>query len=314
MKSTVVGSFPVKNHSPSNAKDKLLNALGAYDSFKKSIEDSVIAQLDAGVDIISDGQVRGDMVSIFTQYIPGMKLEDGNTVIVSKIRKPTKEISIDDLKYAKKIINNYYDGNIPEGKGIKGIITGPTTIVHSSRIESFYKNKEDAIIDLAHSLKYEVDAIANKIQPEYIQIDEPFLSTGMVDMKVASEAIDILRENLDIPLAMHVCGTLDNVFNDLAKFNVDILDFEFAGNNVNINVLENNINLVHNKKIGFGCVDSSVNEVDDFDEVDDLVIKAINIVGKDNLILDPDCGLRRAPVDVAFRKLELMNEIKDKYS
>lgn len=314
MKSTVVGSFPVKNHSPSNAKDKLLNALGAYDSFKKSIEDSVIAQLDAGVDIISDGQVRGDMVSIFTQYIPGMKLEDGNTVIVSKIRKPTKEISIDDLKYAKKIINNYYGGNIPEGKGIKGIITGPTTIVHSSRIESFYKNKEDAVIDLAHSLKYEVDAIANKIQPEYIQIDEPFLSTGMVDMKVASEAIDILRENLDIPLAMHVCGTLDNVFNDLAKFNVDILDFEFAGNNVNINVLENNINLVHNKKIGFGCVDSSVNEVDDFDEVDDLVIKAINIVGKDNLILDPDCGLRRAPVDIAFRKLELMNEIKDKYS
>jgi 5-methyltetrahydropteroyltriglutamate--homocysteine methyltransferase len=314
MKSTVVGSFPVEVKEASTAKNKLLNALGAYDPFKESIKDSVIAQLDAGVDIISDGQVRGDMVSIFTRYIPGMKIEDGNTVIVSKIRNPTQEISIKDLQYAKKIMKDYYDGNIPEGHGVKGIITGPNTIIHSSRIAGFYKNKEDAIIDLAHSLKSEVDAIASKVEPVYIQIDEPFLSTGMVDMKVASQAIDILRENLEIPLAMHVCGTLDGVFKDLAKFNVDILDMEFAGNNVNINVLEDNANLILNKKIGFGCVDSSVNTVDNIDDVDDLVVRAINIVGKENLLLDPDCGLRRAPKDVAFEKLRLMNEVKDKYS
>ena len=212
MKSTVVGSFPVEIKEEPSAKNKLLHALGAYDPYKQAIKDCVIAQLDAGVDIISDGQVRGDMVSIFTKYIPGMKIEDGNTIIVSKIRNPTQEISIKDLQYAKKVMKDYYDGNIPEGKGVKGIITGPNTIVHSSRIQFFYKNREDAIIDLAHSLKHEVDAIVKKVEPVYIQIDEPFLSTGMVDMKVASEAIDILRENLEIPLAMHVCGTLDGAF------------------------------------------------------------------------------------------------------
>lgn len=314
MKSTVVGSFPVELKEPSSTKSKLLNALGAYDSFKESIKDSVIAQLDAGVDIISDGQVRGDMVSIFTEYIPGMKIEEGNTVIVSKIRRPTQEISVDDLKYAKKVMKEYYGGNIPEGKGIKGIITGPNTIVHSSRIASFYKNREDAIIDLAHSLKFEVDAIAKKVEPVYIQIDEPFLSTGMVDMKTAREAIDILKEGLEVPLAMHVCGILKDAFADIARFNVDILDFEFAGNNVNLDVLKNNYSLVSNKKIGFGCVDSSVNTVDDVSDVDELVSQAIEIVGKDNLLLDPDCGLRRAPKDVAFEKLKLMNDIKDKYN
>ena len=314
MKSTVVGSFPVDVKGPSSSKDKLLKVFGAYDEYKQSIKDSVIAQLDAGIDIVSDGQVRGDMVSIFTKYIPGMKLEDGNTVIVSKIRSPIQEISVNDLKYAKKVIKDYYNGNSPEGKGIKGIITGPTTIIHSSRIQSFYKNKEDAIIDLAHSLKFEVDAIAKKVEPVYIQVDEPFLSTGMVDMKVAKEAIDILHEGLEIPLAMHVCGTLDNAFKDIAKFNVDILDMEFAGNNVNLDVLKKNADLIQNKKIGFGCVDSSVNEVDDAGDVDDLVSKAIDIVGKDNLLLDPDCGLRRAPRDVAFEKLKLINQVKDKYS
>ena len=314
MKSTVVGSFPASESSPSNFKEKLLNSFGSFDPFKQAIKDSVIAQLDAGVDIISDGQVRGDMVSIFTKYIPGMKIEEGNTFIVSKIRKPTREISIDDLKYAKKVMNDYYNGNIPEGCGVKGIITGPNTIIHSSRIQGFYKNKEDAILDLAHSLKFEVDAIAKKVEPVYIQVDEPFLSTGMVEMKTAREAIDIIKDGLEVPLGMHVCGLLNNAFKDLVKFNVDILDMEFAGNNVNLGVLEKNASLLLNKKVGFGCVDSSVNEVDDVNDVDELVKKAIEIVGKDNLLLDPDCGLRRAPKDVAFEKLKLMNEIKDKYS
>ena len=314
MKSTVVGSFPASESSPSNFKDKLLNSFGAYDPFKEAIKSSVIAQLDAGVDIISDGQVRGDMVSIFTKYIPGMKIEDGNTFIVGKIRNPTQEISVKDLLYAKKVMSEYYDGKIPEGKGIKGIITGPNTIVHSSRITSFYKNKEDAIIDLAHSLKFEADAIARKVEPVYIQLDEPFLSTGMVDMKTAREAIGIIKDGLEVPLGMHVCGILKGAFKDIAKFNVDILDFEFAGNNVNMGVLEENANLLEGKKLGFGCVDSSVNTVDEIEDIDELVSKAIEIVGKDNIILDPDCGLRRAPKDVAFEKLKLMNEIKDKYS
>ena len=314
MKSTVVGSFPASESVPSNFKEKLLKSFGSYDPFKDAIKDSVIAQLDAGVDIVSDGQVRGDMVSIFTKYIPGMKIEEGNTFIVGKIVRPTREISVKDLQFAKKVMEDYYGGKIPEGKGVKGIITGPNTIVHSSRIQYFYKNKEDAIIDLAHSLKHEVDAIAKKVQPVYIQVDEPFLSTGMVDMKTAREAIGILKDGLEVPLAMHVCGLLNNAFKDLATFDIDILDMEFAGNNVNLGVLEENAYLLKDKKVGFGCVDSSVNEVDDVDDVEELVTKAIEIVGKDNLLLDPDCGLRRAPKDVAFEKLRLMNQIKDKYS
>ena len=313
MKSTVVGSYPVELKEPSNFKDKLLKLFGAYDPFKESIKNAVFSQLDAGVDIISDGQVRRDMVSSFSKYIPGFKIEDGNTYIISKIRNPTGEISVHDLLYAKKLIKTYYGGNIPEGKGIKGIITGPSTIIYSSRITSFYKEKDDAIIDLAHSLKKEVDAIENKVNPSYIQVDEPFLSTGMVNMKVAREAIDILHEGLSIPLAMHVCGTLEGAYKDLANFNVDILDFEFAGNNVNLSILEDNIALFHGKKIGFGCIDSSKNEVDSFETTQELISKGVNIVGKDNILLDPDCGLRRAPMDVAFDKLKLMNDIKSKY-
>lgn len=313
MLSTVVGSYPVELKEPAGFKDKLLNTFGAYDPFKESIKQAVFSQLDAGVDIVSDGQVRGDMVSSFSKYIPGFKIKDGNTYVVSKILRPIGEISVKDLLYAKNLISKYYNGNVPEGKGVKGIITGPSTIIHSSRISYFYKEKDDAIIDLAHSLKSEVNAIEHRVKPVYIQVDEPFLSTGMVNMKVAREAIDILRDGLSIPLAMHVCGTLEGAYKDLANFNVDILDFEFAGNNVNLGILEKNIDLFKGKKIGFGCIDSSINEVDSKDKTEELISKGVDIIGKDNILLDPDCGLRRAPMDVAYDKLKLMNDIKDKY-
>lgn len=314
MFSTVVGSFPVEMEEPTSFKDKLLNVFNLYDPYKIAIKNAVYKQLDAGIDVVSDGQVRGDMVTAFTRYIPGMKLEGTQTVINGKIRRPSKEITTSDLRYAESLINKYYDGDIPDKKGIKGIITGPSTIVYSSRISHFYRNKNDAVLDLADSLKYEAMAIEKKVNPKYIQIDEPFLSTGLVDLDNAKEAIDIISERVDVPVSMHVCGTLDNVFKDLTRFNIDILDCEFAGNDVNLDVLKENVNLLKNKKLGFGCIDSSVNEVDSFEDVKNLVGEAISIVGKDNLILDPDCGLRKTSPDVAFEKLKLITKAEKEFS
>lgn len=313
MFSTVVGSFPVKMEEPVSFKDKLLNVFKLYDPYKIAIKRSVYKQLEAGIDVVSDGQVKGDMVTAFTRYIPGMKLEGTQTVINGKIRRPSKDITISDLKYAKYLINKYYDGEIPNKKGIKGIITGPSTIVYSSRISHFYRNKNEAVLDLANSLKYEAIAIEKKVNPKYIQIDEPFLSTGLVDLDNAKEAIDIISESVDVPVSMHVCGTLDNVFKDLTRFNIDILDCEFAGNDINLDVLRKNASLLKNKKLGFGCIDSSVNELDSFEDVKKLVGEAISIVGKDNLILDPDCGLRKTSPDIAFEKLKLITKVEKEF-
>ena len=132
MLSTVVGSLPVEKNKPSNFKDKILNIFGAYDPFKNAIQNAVFTQLDAGVDIISDGQTRGDMISQFSKYIPGMKIENNSTFIVSKIKKPINEITVKDLLFAKKLIKKYYPNNVPEAKNIKGIVTGPSTIIHST--------------------------------------------------------------------------------------------------------------------------------------------------------------------------------------
>lgn len=318
MLTTVVGSFAVELNEANSFSEKLKSIFGLYDPYKIAIEESVKLQLEAGIDIVADGQVRGDMVGSFVKFIPGFSFEKNSSVIHSKIRTPQTDITVKDVKYASSVLDNELKNSSLSSseiakKGVKGMITGPSTIVHSSRIESFYKDKNEAIIDLANALSSEMKAIVNS-GAKYIQIDEPFLSTGMVDMKTARKAISILSKDIEIPVAMHVCGNLTTVFKDLATFNVDILDCEFAGNDVNIKILEDNANLLNGKKIGFGCLDTTLNDVDSEDKIKSLIQRGIDAVGKDNIILDPDCGLKKVDISIAVDKLKLMVKIANEFN
>ena len=279
---TVVGSFDINLKKAETFGDKVKSALGLYDPYKIAVEEVVKFQLDAGLDIVGDGQPRGDMVGSFVSHIPGFSYEMNSSVIVDKIKTPLEYIVLPDLKYAMAVLDKELDKrNLPAEerakKGVKGIVTGPSTIVHSSRIESFYKDRNPAIIDTAHALRKEIEAI-NESGAKYIQIDEPFLSTGMVDIGTAKEAISILSEDIDIPVAMHVCGNLSDVFKDLLKFDI-------------------------------GCLDSASNSVDEEDQVRALVERGINAIGVENMFLDPDCGLRKVDLPIAERKIKIMTDL-----
>ena len=313
MITTVVGSFGIDLKEPKTLGEKIKSAIGLYDPYKIAIEEAVKLQLNCGIDIIGDGQPRGDMVGSFVKHIPGFSYEMNSSVIVSKIRTPQVDIMIKDLKYAQKVLKaRNISGEEAERKGVKLMLTGPSTLVHSSRIESFYKERNPAIIDCAHALRREVES-AEKAGAKYVQIDEPFLSTGMVDLKVAKEAIGILTDGIEMPMGMHVCGNLDGCFKEIAKFPIDILDCEFAGNNVNIGILEENTDLLAGKKLGFGCIDSAVNAVDDKEEVRALVERGIAAFGKENMLLDPDCGLRKVDIPIAMEKLKIISDLAKEF-
>lgn len=318
MITTVVGSFGIDLKEPNSFGEKIKSSIGLYDPYKIAIEEAVKLQLDCGIDIVGDGQPRGDMVGSFVKHIPGFSFEMNSSVIVSKIRAPQVDIMIKDLKYAKKVLESEIkERNMAEEesgrKGVKLMLTGPSTIVHSSRIESFYKERNPAIIDCAHALRREVES-AEKAGASYVQIDDPFLSTGMVDLKVAKESIGILTDGIEMPMAMHVCGNLDGCFKEIAKFPIDILDCEFAGNNVNIGLLEENSGLLSGKKLGFGCIDSAMNSVDDKEKVKALIERGIAAVGKENMLLDPDCGLRKVDIPIAMEKLRIMSDLAREFN
>jgi 5-methyltetrahydropteroyltriglutamate--homocysteine methyltransferase len=319
MLTTVVGSYPSFARQPSSIGDKISYYMGSYDAYKSALELAVQDQVKAGVNLISDGQVRGNMLEVFAREIPGMITKDGNPIIIDRIQPAPYSIGASDIKMALKTarkLSSDFNNDLhilsknkfqDKFKGIKAIITGPTTLALSSRIEGFYNKdeKDKVIIDIAGVLKNEVERLQNA-GAAVIQIDEPFLSTGIADLKIAKKAIEIIVNDLLQPTSIHVCGPISEVIDDLLKFKVNIIDCEFADQNKNLEALKN-INL-KGKKIGLGCIDTKTNTVETKEQVARIIKKGIELVGKENLIVDPDCGMRLRSREAAYSKLKVMVE------
>ncbi|MDO5845727.1 MAG: methionine synthase [Methanocorpusculum sp.] len=279
---TVVGSFPcVKGNGLS----------GIFDPYKKAVKFAVAEQIRAGVDIISDGQVRADMVQAFVSRLPGIS---GNTVI-GKICPADKPITVGDTKYA-----------LTQTKYVKGILTGPCTLSYALRIETpQYRNKEEAVLDLAHALHAEAKHVSDA-GASIIQVDEPILSTGAVPVDTAKKALAIIFDGIKTPSCIHTCGILGGIASEWTQLPVDILDFEYAVSLENLATLSRHD--LRGKKIGCGCVKSSDPKVEDVSEIEKRITACVDAFGKENILIDPDCGLRMHTPETAYCKLAHMCE------
>jgi 5-methyltetrahydropteroyltriglutamate--homocysteine methyltransferase len=277
---TVVGSYPV-------VKGGGLRSL--FDPLHPAVETAVSDQISAGIDIISDGQVRGDMIGVFASKLPGVKGQE----ITGKVQPASVSITVGDTKYA-----------LSKAPKVKGIVTGPTTLAHGLHISTpIYRNREELALDLAAALVPEVKAL-EAAGITLLQIDEPIFSTGMADLAVGKQAIELITTALRIPTCMHVCGNLGNVLDEILKFNVNVLDFEFANNPANLDLLSRRD--LTGRMIGFGCVDSSIDRVESVAEIKKRIEKGVEIFGPRTMLIDPDCGMRMRSRETAYWKLRNM--------
>jgi 5-methyltetrahydropteroyltriglutamate--homocysteine methyltransferase len=277
---TVVGSYPV-------VKSTSLRSL--MDPLKSAVETAVADQLSAGIDIISDGQVRGDMITTFASRLPGVRGQQ----VVGKVLPPERPITVPDTKYA-----------LSKHPWVKGILTGPSTLAHGLQIATpTYRDRADLILDLAQALAYEAKALQDA-GVTLIQIDEPIFSTGAADLATGGQAIQILTSLLQKPVCLHVCGVLVGVIDEILKMRVAGYDFEFAANEVNLQVLSGKD--LGGRFLGFGCVDSSSPAVEKVSVIKKRIQAGIEAFGPDQLLIDPDCGLRMLPREAAFQKLKAM--------
>jgi 5-methyltetrahydropteroyltriglutamate--homocysteine methyltransferase len=263
---TVVGSYPVVKGG---------GFMRIFDPLRPALETAVGDQLAAGIDIISDGQVRGDMIGVFASHLPGIRNQD----VIGKIQPAAGPITVGDTKYA-----------ISKAPKVKGIITGPTTLAHGLHISTpMYRNKEELVPDLAAALLAEARAL-EAAGITLLQIDEPILSTGIADLAIAKQAVEMFTAGLHIPVCMHVCGNLGNVLDEILKFNVNVLDFEFANNPANLDLLSRRD--LAGKMIGYGCVDSTTDRIESTAEIRKRIEKGVEIFDPKIMLIDPDCGLR----------------------
>ncbi|MDD4127247.1 MAG: methionine synthase [Methanomicrobium sp.] len=277
---TVVGSYPV-------VKAKGLKSL--IDPYSQALDIAVNDQITAGVDIISSGQVRGDMITSLTSQIPGIRDQR-----VTGILKPTqKPMTADDTKYA-----------ISRHPKVKAMLAGPSTISHALKIDNpLYRNRDELILDVAQIIAAEALRLES-LGIAIFQVDEPILSTGIADMNTAYQAVSAITGVLRVPTCMHVCGNIGDVIDNLLKMPVDILDLEFSCNHENLETISKKE--IRDKQIGFGAVDSTDSAIDSVEIIKSRIEKGVEIFGPEKLLVDPDCGLRMHTREVAFGKLKNM--------
>jgi 5-methyltetrahydropteroyltriglutamate--homocysteine methyltransferase len=279
---TVVGSYPVV---------KSVGLRSLIDPLRSAVENAVSDQLSAGIDIISDGQVRGDMISSFTQKLPGISGQR----VVGKVEPPEKPVTVADTAYARS-----------RHPLVKGIITGPSTLAHGLQIATpMYRNREELVMDLAQALVFEARSL-EATGVTILQIDEPIFSTGMVDMQAGLESIQLITSQLAGPTCLHVCGDLVGVIDSILKMPVSIFDFEFSESQANMEILSKRD--LKERLIGYGCVNSNDTGVESVATIEKRIRHGTEIFDPEMMLIDPDCGLRMLPRDVAYHKLKNMVE------
>jgi methionine synthase II (cobalamin-independent) len=276
-----------------------IGSLSRFDpDLHSSIEKALAFQREHGLDLLTDGEQRTDMISYFAESFEGLAVENGSPIVTGKIslkNAPEEFSKVHDLAYIR---SRHPDLDV------KVALTGPTTLgmtCASKRIKSHYKSIMDFSLyeDIATALAPLARALIDL--GAFVQVDEPFLSQGYRDVDARVRLLDGIAEGLPAErMSVHVCGFIGRprLMDDLLGLeNYSVLSFGFAGR-----IEEPNIDHVsrsfeaHDKKLGAGCAKVtplSEKDVDTPQNVSQLLGRIASKVGREHIAYaHPDCGMR----------------------
>ena len=290
------------------------------DIHEVAIKAALKDQERAGVDVVSDGELRRDNdIDYFLARMPGIEIPH----------------------VAKTFYYDYYDAYvrhaIPSDEGtpaiglvhdlrftlaytdrpVKFSFTGPFSLARRLKNEA-YANLDDLVIAVAHVLNREARALA-EAGASVLQIDEPFLAGYPEEIGLAVKAINIVFDGVSGPSrALHVCygnryarpvweGHYEFLFPTILDAQVDQLVLEFARKGYDDLGLFKKYP-TQSLTLGLGVIDVKNPTPEPVDLIVSRVHQALQVLPPDRLLINPDCGLRHLPADVARDKLRAMSE------
>ena len=269
-------------------------------------------QNELGIDIAVDAEMyRGDMATYFAEMMEGMEISGlvrsyGNRYYRKPIAvgplKRVKPFTLDWWQYAQSLTD----------KPVKGMITGPYTMAEWS-YNNYYDTQEAFVFAMAEVLHEEVAAL-ERAGAQFIQIDEPAVSTRPEDLPLAIEAMGVVVNGLTATTGTHICyGDFDAIYPKLLEIPVDVIDLEMANSDYDLLDLFKQ-RAPFTKKLAMGVVDVHSHVIEDKAQVKAGIYKGLDVVPADRLYIDPDCGLKTRTVDEAQAKLavivEAVNEVR----
>lgn len=285
---TVIGSFPRLREDD-----------------REAIDAAVALQRDYHIDLLSDGEQKGDMIAYFAREIPGLAIENDFPIVIGKISPPE-----DPLRFQKIIDYNYVRDRYPDLK-FKVTLTGPTALgvtCATRKLSKDYRSIMDFTLyeDLAEALRAIIVPLAKA--GANIQIDEPFLSQGFTDLEKRVDLIDQILEGCDpSKCSIHVCGYLGKqpLLKELSRLeHGGILSHAFSTGreSENLGLLDRSIFQDSGKKLGAGVISvspKSKEKIDAPETVASRISKIAKEIGVENIgTVHPDCGLRGTRPDL----------------
>jgi len=339
MKTTTIGSYPKpsylkipdwfqnKDNSPKdwerawsllgNKKDELI---------KKAYQEIIKEQETAGIDIITDGEVRRENYILYhCRHLKGIdfskltKKTARSGSYVSWFPTITSKITAGEsfLPIEWKMSQSFT--KLP----IKITIPGPMTISDNTSNEH-YSDSKTMGIDLGNAINTDIKRLVYA-GCRYIQVDEPLFA------RKPSEAINYGIDNLErcfhgcskeIVKIVHICCGYPDIL-DAADYpkaplesyweisealnssTIDEISLEDAHRNNNLDLLEK----FGSKTIILGVVKIASSEIESEEKINQRVHQALEHIDKRRLILAPDCGLGLLPRNLCFQKLKIITKV-----
>jgi len=291
IKTCVIGSYPVQVDAMSFMHGYFNHSMVPWNKY---IELAVSDMVNAGIDIVSDGQTRDPFVQIFTRKLKGCRVRD-RTEIIDKV-KYEKPITIEDQKYVRSLI--------PKDKELIGLLTGPYTLTKSS-VDLFYNDEKKLSFDFAYALREEAKILQKHV--DMISIDEPFFSNNIPEY--GKELIKIIIKDLSCPTRLHACGDISKVVTEILEIPVDVLSHEFKASPQLFDVFKE---YSFSQKLCLGSVRSDDSRIESVEEIYNHIKKGINYFGDKITQVAPDCGQRLLSREVAFQKLKNLVKVGEK--
>ena len=263
---------------------------------------AIKAQEDAGLDVITDGEIRRESYSNhFATALDGVDVDNPGTAldrsghpnpvprVVGPISRPAP-VQVRDVQFLRAATD----------RTIKMTVPGPFTMSQQAQ-DDHYGDPGEAALAYAAAVNAEIrDLFA--AGADVVQIDEPYMQARPeAAREYGLAALNAALEGVTGTTAVHICFGYAAIIHarpegysflpELAGSPVDQISIETAQSGLDLGVLRD----LTDKTIILGVLDLSTPEVEDAETVAARARRAFDLLPPEQLVLAPDCGLKYLP-------------------
>jgi 5-methyltetrahydropteroyltriglutamate--homocysteine methyltransferase len=301
---TTIGSFPQTSEVRSWRAMLKKNELSVKEYnhlIQTEIERIIRWQENVGLDVLVHGEFeRNDMVEYFGEMLDGFTFTNSGWVqsygtryvkppiIFGDVQRPSP-MTVDWIKYAQSLTS----------KPVKGMLTGPVTILEWSYVRDDQPRSETCY-QIALAIRDEVLDL-ERANIKIIQLDEPALREGLplrkkdwksyLDWSVKAFRLSYAGVKDETQIHTHMCySEFNDIIQSITALDADVITIECSRSQMELldafNIYE------YPNDIGPGVYDIHSPRVPSINEMVDLLKKAAVVIPKENIWVNPDCGLK----------------------